>query len=390
MTTLDFAWQHRSDDPVRLLLGKAPEGVDLRLAAQQIEGWQTARHKWPSLSANPLFMYPPRLNREQASSEATAAYKATLMTEADTSVADLTGGMGIDTMAMARVARHMDYFELNASLCDLMTHNAETLGLDNISVHHGDGLAACGPYDFVLIDPARRDSAGRRVAAFEDCTPDIIAAMPRLRSITRRLMIKASPMVDITLALKQLPAVDAIHIVALRGECKELLFVIDFDKVPEEPIVHCVNLEGGTSPLAYRPTEAHNAVAPIAESGVMPRYLFEPDATIMKAGCHALIASKHGLSMLSHNSHLYCGEQPLEGFPGRTFEVIAEAAPTRKALTPLLPEWKANIISRNSPLSADALRRQLRLNDGGDLYILATSVIKQTGLHPTVFVCHRC
>ena len=405
MTTQDFAWQHRFDDPVRLLLGKAPEGVDMRLVAQQIEGWQTARHKWPSLAANPRVLYPPRLNREQASSEATAAYKASLVEEG-LRVADLTGGMGIDTMALARVAENVDYFEVNPALCDLVRSNAATLGLANITVHNGDSLACEARYDFALIDPARRDAAGRRVAAFEDCTPDILAAMPRLRQMTSRLMIKASPMVDISQAFAQLPPVAELHIVAVRGECKELLFILDLEgedpgrfdgrmdgagtergrsnhllPTPEVSI-HCVNLQGGYAPFVYRLSEARAATAAVADAAVVPCYLYEPDATIMKAGCHALVASRFGLAMLSHNSHIYCSMQRVDGFPGRCFEVIAEVPPTRRALAQYLPGWKANIISRNHPLAADALRRQLRLADGGDRYLIATTF----GTRPTAFV----
>ena len=415
--TLDFAWQHRTDDPVRLLLGKAPEGVDMAAAAQQIEGWQTARHKWPSLADNPRFLFPPRLNREQASSEATAAYKASLLSHVR--VADLTGGMGIDTIALSKVAASVDYYEIDRDLCTLLSANAGTLGISNIVVHCGDSLSDLSdqsdqsdssdvsdpPYDFALIDPARRDSVGRRVAAFEDCTPDILAAMPRLRSLCRRLLVKASPMVDIAMALTQLPPVSELHVVALRGECKELLFVIDMEGAGcaakdgarteqgrsgyGETTVHCVNLQGPYEPFVYRISEAASASAAIADLSVTPRYLSEPDATIMKAGCHALAASRFGLAMLSHNSHIYCSMQQVEGFPGRCFEVVAEAAATRKALAPLLPQWKANIVSRNHPLSADALRRRLRLADGGEMYLVATSVGNQAPLHPTAFVCRR-
>lgn len=411
--TLDFAWQHRGDDTARLLLGKVPEGVDVRLAAQQIEGWHTARQKWPSLAANPLFLYPQRLNREQASSEATAAYKASLAGRivggqggvSPVSVADLTGGMGVDTMALATLPVHVDYFELNPDLCDLMRRNVDTLGLNNIAVHNADSLApavpACTPssvpgdsvagkrYAFALIDPARRDAAGRRVAAFEDCSPDILAAMPRLQAMTQHLMIKASPMVDIAEAFKQLPPVSELHIVALRGECKELLFLIDTAAEAVEPTIHCVNLQGPSAPFVHRPSEAAAATAQIADTSVLPRYLYEPDATIMKAGCHALVASRFGLAMLSYNSHIYSSMQRVEGFPGRCFEVVAEVAPTRRALAPLLPDWRANVISRNHPLGADALRRQLRLADGGEYYLIATSVVRPSGLRPTAYLCLR-
>ena len=382
--TLDFAWQHRHEDTTRLLLGKVPKGVDMKGAAQQIEGWQAARTKWPSLSANPLLIYPPRLNREQASSEATATYKASLMSTIK--VADLTGGMGIDTMALAAKSKQVDYFELNAELCHLMQHNTESLGINNITVHNEDGLSACGTYDLALIDPARRDASGRRVTAFEDCTPDILSAMPRLQQITRRLMIKASPMVDIALALKQLPPVSELHIVAIRGECKELLFIIEFGQTQTEPKFHCVNLQSGSTALSFLPSEARAAEATVLQSNVPTSgYLFDPDATIMKAGCHALVASLYGLSLLGHNSHLYYGTQPIEDFPGRVFEIIAETALTRHAIAPLLPDGKANIISRNHPVAADTLRRQLHIADGGDLYLIATTV----AAHHTAFVCSR-
>jgi len=388
---MEYAWRHRSRDAAKLLLGHAPQGVDLRAAAQQIEGWQTARHKWPSLYDDPRFLFPPRLNREQASSEATAAYKGTLAATVGGRMADLTGGMGIDTLSLAAAARSMDYYERDAMLCELMRHNASLRGASAIAVHCGDSLQALaampdGTYDLAFIDPARRDNAGRRVAAFEDCTPDIIAAMPLLQRTCRRLMVKASPMVDITLALRQLPSVQSVHIVALRGECKELLFCIDFSLTVADTKIYCVNLMqpeadrvGERTMFSYTLDEARAAAGRRQTFASLPKaggYLYEPDATLMKAGCHALLAERCGVEMLSANSHFAYSDTLVEAFPGRTYRIVAEAPLERRSLEPLLPNRKVNIVSRNHPLGAEQIKKKLRLSDGGsgDRFLIVTRV----------------
>ena len=230
---IDFVNAHKDEDTARLLLSAARyPGIDIPLAVQQIEGLHTARDKWPSLTQCDGFLYPPRLNREQASSETTAAYKvrvADSLCDGDTplAVADLTGGMGVDSIAFARrtgtsdtlhrqALTQVDYVERSAELCALMEHNGKTLGLTNISVHHADSMEWLASserhYDIIYIDPARRAASGRKMAAFEDCEPNILEHMELLRSRCRWLMVKASPMIDIDQACRRLGTVAEVHV----------------------------------------------------------------------------------------------------------------------------------------------------------------------------------
>ncbi|MCR4659835.1 MAG: SAM-dependent methyltransferase, partial [Bacteroidales bacterium] len=232
--TLAFAREHVGDDVNRLLLSGC-DGVDARAAARQIEGLRTAQTKWPSLAACANVEYPPRLNCEQSSSEATARYKAAIAARlmqgggVAATVADLTGGMGIDSWAMAAVAERVHYVELDAALCDLARRNFAALGVRNISTHCADGIAWLGAqneqFGLIYIDPSRRDVSGRRTVALEHCRPDVLQAWPLLTSRAGRVMVKAAPMIDLAAATAQLGDVAEVHVVAVGGECKEVLMV---------------------------------------------------------------------------------------------------------------------------------------------------------------------
>lgn len=390
---LAFAREHKDEDTARLLLGASRyPGIDMQAAVQQIEGLRTAREKWPSLLECEDFLYPPRLNREQSSSEATAHYKAQLLTSA-TNVVDLTGGMGVDTLAFAKVACRVDYVERDPALCALMERNLRALGVGNVAVHSADSIEWLSnnselitPNSALYIDPARRSATGRKVAAFEDCTPNILEHLPLLRSCGR-LLVKASPMADIDLACRQLGCVDEVHVVAVKGECKELLFLCGGEAA--EPRIVCAGLNGikalkapnGLSALSF--TRSEEAAAEPRYCAAVGRYLYEPDPAVMKAGPFALVGQRYGLAMLARNSHLYTSDTPVEGFPGRRFEVLAELKLSRKAVLAAIPSGTAHVVVRNYPVDAAALQRQLGLREGGDLFVVATTV----GTRKAGFLC---
>ena len=368
---IDFVKAHENEDTARLLLSAARyPSIDMPAAVQQIEGLRTAREKWPSLLTCGEYMYPPRLNREQSSSEPTARYKANILSTECCSlhtVADLTGGMGIDTLAFARVAQHVDYVEHDPQLCALMEHNLSALGVDNVTVHCADSikwlLSRQQVYDLLFVDPARRDSYGRKVAAFEDCAPNILEHAEMLRSCCRKLMVKASPMIDIDLACRQLGDVEEVHIVGVKGECKEVLFVCGEPK--GEPRIVC-----GT--FVFTRNEEAAAVGCYCQR--VGRYLYEPNATLMKGGPFKLIGQRYGLNLLGGNTHLYTADRRVEEFPGRVFEVLKELKLSRKEVAMAIPDGKAHFVTRNYPVEAAALQRQLGLKEGGDHFVIATSV----------------
>lgn len=412
---IDFVLEHKDDDTARLLFSAAryPD-IDVPAAVQQIEGMRTAREKWPSLLQCEAFEYPPRLNREQASSEATAQYKASLLgplsrkveksksellLHEDSStrefvglkVVDLTGGMGIDSIAFARTGVAVDYVERNPQLCALMERNCKALGLSNVSVHCADSMEWLAtnselitPTSALYIDPARRSETGRKVAAFEDCEPDILKHLPSLRS--HWLLVKASPMIDIDLACRQLGNVSEVHIVAVGGECKEVLFLCG--SAATETRIVCGNLVNQSIPstTTFRYfTRAEEAAAVPRFCQTVGRYLYEPDATLMKGGPFNLICHWFTLEKLARNTHLYTSDERVGEFPGRTFEVLCEMKLARKAVAAAIPEGKAHVVVRNYPVEAATLQRQLGLKEGGDLFVVATTI----GARHTAFLCRK-
>lgn len=387
IATLDFAWQHRNDDAAKLAMQRH-DGIDSKLAAQQVEGWQTARTKWPSLAEVPHYMYPPRLNREQSSSEATARYKATLA-GAIGHGADLTGGMGVDSLFLSRQAERFDYVERDEALAALARDNFATLGQENVTVHSGDSMewiARQERLDLIFIDPARRDGQGRKVVAFEDCQPPLREHLGTLYSRCRRLMVKASPMIDIREACRQLERVREVHVVAVKGECKEVLFVCGEGE--GECRVTAVDIRpDGAVAESFLPSEERMAEPKFADG--IGRYLYEPNAALMKAGCHALLGNRYGLAKLDRNTHLYTSDTMAEGFPGRVFEVAGTTNLSTKHLRASIPEMKAHVVVRNYPVDAATLQRQLKIKEGGDVFIIATTIAgKKTGLVARL-VSHR-
>lgn len=376
--TLEFAREHCDDDTARLLLSAAryPD-IDVPAAVQQIEGMRVAREKWPSLLECRDYLYPPRLNREQSSSEATAKYKVESRKWRVESVADLTGGMGIDTMAFAKVAKYVDYVERDPQLCALMEHNLKALGIGNVTVHCADSmewLATAGHCDLIFVDPARRDNRGRKVAGFEDCTPNILEHMDLLRSHCQRLMVKASPMIDIDIACRQLGGVEEVHVVAGEGECKEVLFVCG--EPTGEPRIVCGR---------HSFTRSEESAAEPKLCTTMGCYLYEPDAAMMKAGPYRSICRWYGVEKLGRNTHLYTSDNVVDGFPGRCFEVLQELKLSKKGVTETIPDGKAHVVTRNYPVAAADLQRQLGLKEGGELFVVATTL----GTRLCGFLCAR-
>lgn len=381
---IDFVLTHENEDTARLLLSAARyPGIDMPLAVQQIEGRRTAREKWPSLLKCEEFIYPPRLNREQSSSETAAEHKASLVEGGR--CADLTGGMGIDTLAFARVAAQVDYVEHDASLCALMEHNLKVLGVDNVRIHCADSiewLATASRYDLLFIDPARRDKQGRKVAAFEDCTPDILAHQKLLQDKSREILVKASPMIDITLGTNQLGNVSDIYVIAVHGECKEVLFRCG--QTDGEPHIHCHHLHDGvTDDLVF--TREEEAKTQACYASEVKKYLYEPNAALMKAGPFKLLNQIENVEKLARNTHLYTSDTFIQHFPGRIFSVLAKIRLTRKEIQEWVPDGRAHVVTRNYPTEAATLQHQLGLKEGGDTYVIATTV----GSQLCGFLCSR-
>ena len=436
--TLQFVQLHREDDVNRLaFLGDKNPDVDMPWALAQISGWQTARRKLPSWAACDGLEYPPHLNMEQCSSEPTAIYKASLASRlvgADAAehglLVDLTGGFGVDFSWMARAFAHAVYVERNETLCPIAQHNFQQLGLGHVEIHVGDGVAylqtmplvperttGCShPLTLIYLDPARRDTYGRKVFGMEDCTPDVVELCDTLLLRADIVVIKLSPMLDWHEAVRKLKNVSEVHVVSVSNECKELLLVLTREKRPLR--VFCVNdgqtftycVSGASRPLegalrasddalrssddalhapeivSGRPADAsrvmpdeefHNVSLPTHSPDATPSVLLVPNSSIMKAGCFREIAVAFGVSQISSDAHLYLSNGAVPHFPGRQFRILRITSMNKRDLRQAFQGVsQANIAVRHFPLTADALRRRLKLKDGGSLYVFATTIGK--------------
>lgn len=364
---------HRNDDTRALALqAKRHQGVDMPVAVVQIEGWQAAREKLPEWAAVEGIIYPPRISMEQCSSEPTAMYKATLVS--GNSFADLTGGFGIDFSYMARGFKKAFYIERNEILCDIARSNFSLLGLNHAVVLNGNSenlLPSLEHLDWIFIDPARRSNTGGKVVALSDCEPDVTAMEEALLSKASKVLVKCSPMLDISQACRQLKSVEAVHVVSVNNECKELLFVLG-ERASDIP-VHCVDIRNGQiSEFVYTMGEEQQNCASLAAS--VSTFLYEPCSAIQKAGCHNTLSCRLGLSKLHPNSQLYTSDTLLLSFPGRIFEVVDVAGFSKSDIKKVQALQRANIAVRNFPESVQQLRKRLKLADGGDTYIFATTL----------------
>lgn len=378
--TIQFVLDHREEDVRTLALrGSRDKDVDLPWALDQIQGWQTARHKLPSWAAFDGIVYPPHLSMEQCSSEATAIYKCGIVEQLPNgcheTLIDLTGGFGVDFAFMARCFGQAYYVERQAHLCDTARHNFDLLGLPQARVINADAeqvlddLKTEPASTLLYLDPARRDSNKARTYAITDCTPNVLELLPRLLQCGHHVLLKLSPMLDWHKAVADLGNhVAEVHIVSVGNECKELLILISANH-EGEPCVHCVN--DGQS-LIYHPSQDSIATAIATCDDV--HYLYEPNASVMKAGCFGLLTESYPVKALATDSHLFVSYEQVMDFPGRRFAIITVTTMNKKDLGRALSGIiRANVATRNFPMTAQELRKRLGLKDGGDTYIFGTT-----------------
>lgn len=434
--TADFVAAHRTEDVRELALkSKRVDGLDLPLALDQIAGWQIACKKLPQWASCEGIIYPPHISMEQCSSQFTAQYKSeiaqTLLTpavtvrarmsdsaesdnqttksepqlsdsgesdtqetktgvrvtdspESDTLVArssmvDLTGGFGVDFSYLARGFSQATYVERQRHLCDLAEHNMAALGLDQARIVCDDGveyLRQMDPVDFIYLDPARRDEHGSRTYAIEDCTPNVLELRDLLLAKSQCTLVKLSPMLDWRKAVADFDGtVREVHIVATGNECKELMLVLgqQVHEEPSAPRVFCVNDNQRIDYDSAAYTQGLRIGGkPLPEA---KNYLYEPNASIMKAGCFDLVEERFGVTQVGPSSHLFVSATPVADFPGRGFAIEAIGGMNKKDIKRLLNGTKqANIAVRNFPLTAPQLRKKLKLADGGPVYLFGTTM----------------
>ena len=380
INTQKFIELHADEDINALALARRryPELSDeeWQLCLRQIEGRQKARHKLPEIAASGEWLYPARLSMEQCSSELTAKYKQLIVSKTVAEVlVDLTGGFGIDCYYMSAAVQEAHYVERNTDLCRIAAHNLHTGGR-NIDIHNTDAEAFIMSSDgerllqkrtIVYLDPARRSANGGKVFRIEDCEPDIRRLLPILRAHANIIiLLKLSPMLDISAAQKTLGGGWQVHVTAAGGEVKEVLMLkAGTENSAEEPETTAIDLKKQTV-FRFRQEEERECVCPLCEG--LKTYLYEPDSAILKAGAYKLAGTRFGLEKLAANTHLYTSDRYVDDYPGRVFRITDEEPQKGGSY---------HVMTRNHPLKPEQLARQLRVKEGGEKFIIGTRTGKK-------------
>ena len=380
-----FVQDHLEEDPALLLFkyqGKV--GFALKAAVQQIAARQKASKKLPNWSKNLNLLFPASISVEQCSSEQTAIFKST--GRKGGWIVDLTGGFGVDCYHLSQGFEKGVYCEQQNELFQISTYNLSALNPGKFDFVEGDGLEflrkSVQHFDLIYADPARRGTGNQKLYKLQDCEPNVVDAWSLLKSKSDSILLKASPMLDLTQAWAELPDIQKITVVSVRNEVKELL--LHWDKANEgaPKIISVVDLDSGFPPFEFEPSAEEQAHSQFAEAG---KCLIEPLAGILKAGAFNLFGERFGLKKLERNSHLYTSENFTIGIPGRVFEVLREISPKKQETKTYFPSGKVNVICRNYVMGAEELKKKLGLKDGGEDYLIGT----QTATGFKLYWCKR-
>ncbi|MCD8194029.1 MAG: class I SAM-dependent methyltransferase [Tannerellaceae bacterium] len=376
--TKQFIREHMTADLNRLLLSASryPE-VDVPFAVEQIASRRQIREKLPAWYANPDLIFPARITTEQCSSEVTALYKQQLVQDTD-HLCDLTGGLGIDSGYFSRKVNRVTYIERFETYCQAAQHNFRVLGWDNITVCQGDSgqlIDGIDKVDVFYLDPARRGEGNKRIFALQECEPDLTQLLPTLFEKAPKVIAKLSPMADIREVCRLLPHTTAIHVLSVKNECKELLYVLERDKTVSSPSLHCINITTGGDVQAYTFTPEQELNIPLQLASAPDTFLYEPNSSVLKAGAFKSISAAYQVNKLHPSSHLYTSEQLVPDFPGRVFRITGIFSFNNKLLKGLAREIpQANLTVRNFPVSVEELRKRSKIREGGDIYLFATTL----------------
>ncbi len=380
---LKFIAEHYADDVSRLILDrkKYPE-IDIDLAVNCIESRRKLKGKVQEWHDNPSLIFPLKLSAEQCSSSATGRYKAELAESivSNPTIADLTGGLGVDSWFFSQKASKVIYNEMQSVLCDAARHNFKALGAENIVIKNhiankdSLGEIISDDIDIVYMDPARRGEGGKKVFLIEDCTPDVLTLKDGIFKKVRHILIKLSPMADITMVCNRLGTTcREVHVVGTAGECKELLIWMDREWNDEYTIIAAeLNAEGTAGTFAFKPSEEKSAI-PAYASG-LGKYLFEPGKALMKAGAFNLISAKTGISKLGRSTHYYTTDNTetastLKQY-GKVFEVIEYLPLDKRSLKYFSKQYpKSEVTARNIPMDSDTLKKKMGITSGDDAHI---------------------
>lgn len=410
---IEFIAANEGADVTRLLLSGSRKGksaasgsplaeVNLPLCCKCIQAREKMKIKAPLWYSNPSLAYPFAVSVEQGSSQATALFKQSIIAELlrdnpvsvgeqeaeglsgrDIVTADLTGGMGIDSFFISRIASKHYYFERNAELCAATEYNFRQLGAGNIEVSNrditDDDCAALRDLEgkgisLLYIDPARRTASGGKAILLQDYEPNVIDLQERMFAVSRYILVKVSPMADIKLNLRHLPHTAAVYVVAVGNECKELLFLLDRTANNDVDIISIsLDTNGLKNEFRFRPEEEEAAEATYATE--LGKYLYEPGKAILKGGAYKLISQRYGCRKLAPSTHLYTSDEIIKDFPGKIFKVEEVVPFNKKSLKEVAAKNpKADLTARNFPMDTNALKKLSGIKDGGTRHIFAVTL----------------
>jgi len=384
MDIYNFILQHEHEDIHRLLLEKQAHIPNIKWVVQQIEGRKIAKSKLPFLYAHTHIHYPHKLSLEQCSSELTAQYKAALMY--GKTCIDLTGGLGIDTLFLSKNFEKMVYIEKNATLTEIFKHNLSVLNIQNVEPHCTDSISFLkqdtNVYSWLYEDPARRDNAGKKVFLLSDCEPDILTHWNLISKKADNILLKTSPLLDIKHVWENL-SVTSTHVVAVKNEVKEVLYLIEKGKERSENIICADITEQNINFFEGNLSDEQNTEARYA---LPQQYLYEPNKSILKAGLFKTITKRYPVFKIAPNSHLYTADTFLPHFMGRVFRA-KHVIPYQKKAFQSFNTATFNIIARNFPDTPEQIAKKLSVRTGGETaYLIATRDYKNQVM---LILCER-
>lgn len=404
----DFVTEHLNDDTAKLLFAshRYPE-IEMTFAVEQIEARKRLKNKLPEWFALPDLIMGGRIPAEQCSSEQTARFKRTIMGKDCHSLCDMTGGMGVDFWYMSRGMNRAIYTERQEALCTASRHNFEVLQKAEILRNSGDvvtcpaieireGISTEMPIpdvDVIYLDPARRSTDGSRIFEIEDCEPNIVEWQDELLAHCYRLIVKVSPMADISRTIARMHKVSDVYVVSVRNECKELLIVQESsipDETGAEVKIHCVDFFPQKT-ISYNflltDNESLRTTGIEAPDMSVAKFFYEPDVSVMKAQAFVSLMSHFNVSMFDKDSHYFASQQLVDDFPGRAFVIDEFLCFSSSALRQLKRKMRqANIAARNFPLSSEELRKRMGIRDGGTVFLFGTT---HASLGPLLIICHK-
>ncbi len=369
----EFISKHQDHDVRQLALKKNPDASwDYGVIIDQIKTRQKAKTKSPDLYETDRFIFPASSVFEQASSSACATYKSNLAR--GVSFIDLTAGAGIDSYHIAKNFQSADIIERDSNSADLLKHNMALLA-NNITVHHCDAqeyLQAVSKVDFIFIDPQRRENGRKGIFDLSSCSPDVISLLPLLKEKSDRVMVKTSPVLDIERAISSLQYVVQVHVVQWRGECKEVLYELDFASniTPDNVIITAVNIDDNGEILQKLSFKISDEKTAQPKYSMPQKYIYEPYPAFMKSGGFKSMAIQFDIYKIDTNSHLYTSNTKHENFIGKIYEFIEIKPAKAKGLN----LKKADLTLRNFPSNIHDLKKKLKISDGGEHKIFATTL----------------